>query len=382
VFALLLILSRLFAPGSSWCEEAQAAVRRAAPQPVWIAGEGPVRGVASIGETVIALRGEGRERQLVRSNAGQGETLASTSLRGAIGQESIVVNGDRWWYGSTGDTEDGVATTFVAGDGSDPAAITRVPVTGRGPYVFLPLRGPEPGGLQLTALGPQNTRVTEVDASGAQQSWQVPRIDLLNAHAIAGRLSGGRVALFVARTASLELLLLDKTGEVTTTTVRDSAPFQFATATDDAGRLAIVTATPAPGGERLEGAILDPDDAAAATWVLLTTAARLASWPAQELRLVATSEGFVAAWIDRSIPRRLELQACDLKTDGTSVIVANIGDPTEPRGFGADFSIQPAGHALTFFWDDGRHYVTRRIPASIQQFAATEAFARFCEAGR
>lgn len=358
--------------------EARAAVERAAPQPLSRSGSDPVHDAALAGDALIVLQGEDRERSLIRSVPREDRTLASMSLRGAIGQETIVMNGDRWWYGSAGERDGTVVTTFVAGDASEDVKTSSVPVRGRGPYLFLPLHGEQPRGLQFAATNPDTTLVTEIDATHAVRTWQVPRIDLLNAHAIAERLPDRRIALFAVRNGVLELLLLEDRGEFAATTVRDVAPFQFATAIDDTGRMAMVIATAAPGGQSLESAILDPDHPTDATWQVLTRNARLASWPYQELKVVSGPNGFVAAWIDRAVTRRFDLQACDLETDATPPVIASIGDPTEGRTFGAFFSMHSAGKELRFFWDDGRQLVMRRVPASIRQLAATQQFAKFC----
>lgn len=384
---LVLSLGRLFATdcawwGVAWCGAARAAVKQSASQQVPLTRTDPLHDAVLAGEALIVVQGEGRERHLIRSTRREDRTLETMSLRGALGQEAIVMNGDRWWYGSTGEREGMVATTFVVDDGSGGATTSSVPVTGRGPYVFLPLRGEQPRGLQFAATNRETTKVSEVDATRAVRSWQVPRIDLLNAHVIAERLPDHRVALFAVRGADLELLVLEDKGQFETFSLRDAAPFQFATAIDAAGRIAIVTASSAPGGQSVEGTVLDLDDPAASTWYVLATNARLAAWPSAELKVVSTPSGFVAAWVDRAASRRFTLQACDLKTDGSPVVVADVGDPTEGRAFGAFFSVQAVDDDLLFFWDDGRNFVMRRIASSIRQFVMTQRLASFCDDSR
>ncbi len=378
MFSGLLILLRLLSADGP-CTEAHSAIRRSAPQTISRSGVDPVHDAALLGDAFVLVQGEERERSLVRATARDDQPLASMSLRGAIGQETIVVHGDRWWYGGMGERDGRIASTFVRNDGEGGATTSVVPARGRGPYLFLPLRGEQPRGLQFAATNPETTLVTEIDATHAVRTWQVPRIDLLNAHAIAERLPDRRVALFAVRNDVLELLLLRDGGEFTETTMRDTAPFQFATALDDTGRLEMVTGTAVAGGQVLEGAIVDPDHPADARWQTLTKNARIASWPYQELKVVSTPTGFVAAWIDRSTAHGFELQACDLEIGGQPPAIVSIGDPSEGRTFGAFFSMQAVGKELLFFWDDGRRLILRRTPSSITQLAATQQFATLCE---
>jgi hypothetical protein len=379
--AFLLLLARLLATDPAVCDAARAAIRASAAQPQPYFGDSPLHDAALVGEALIVATGAGRERTLIRSTRRGDDTLQSLTLRGGRSHEEIVVRGARWWYGGTVDHEGAPATELLSDDGSGAVAMTTVPMRGRGPYLFLPLRGEQPRGLQISAEESGGTLLVEVDATHALRSWHLPPMNLMNARIAAEPLPDGRIAFFTVRAPRFELVILRDQEQFATATLREAEPFQFATAVDPAGRIGIVTVTVAPGGEEVEGAVLDVDHAAAAAWHLLSRDARLAAWPAMELRLAAAAHGFVAAWVDRAQRRRLTLQACDL-TPASEPTVADIGEPVEGRLFGAFFAMQPSGDDLLFFWDDGRHIVMRRLTGSIAQIAATQRTAALCEGPR
>jgi hypothetical protein len=384
--ALLLLLARLYATGSGWCEEVRATIKTAVPRPLSYFGNESVQDAVISGDALILVtltRGEGRERHLIRSTRGGDETLQSTGMRGARGNEQIIAGGNHWWYGSISMQEGEMATTFVTGDDSGHVATTSgVPAVGLSPYLYVPVRADQPRALQFGSDDDRkSTIVTEVDASHTLRTWHLPRMNLLNTRVRAELLPDNRIALFMIQEKQLALILLSNSG-VSVTPIRDDAPFQFATANDGGGHIAIVTATVVPGGERIDGTLLDPDQPRNAHWRMLSDSARLAGWPTFELRVVPAAGGFVAAWIDRSVERGMKLQACDLRMDGSPVIVADIGDPAETGAFGVIFAVQPSGGDVLFLFDNGRDFLVRRMPAPITQFVAAGRLEAVCSALR
>jgi hypothetical protein len=384
--ALLLLLARLYATGSEWCGEVRATIKTAVPRPLSWFGSESVQDAVLSGDALVVVtwtKGASRERHLIRSTRGRDETLQSAGMRGTRGNEQIIASGDHWWYGSISMQEGEMATTFVTGDDSGHVATTSgVPAVGLPPYLYVPVRSDQPRALQFGSDGGHtSTIVTEVDASHTLRTWRLPRMNVLNTRVRAELLPDNRIALLMIQEKQLALLLLSNFG-VAATPVRDDSPFQFATANDGGGHIAIVTATVVPGGERIEGTVLDPDRPRNAQWRTLSDTARLAGWPTFELRVVPTAGGFVAAWVDRSVERGMKLQACDLRMDGSPVIVADIGEPAETGALGVFFAVQPSGRDVLFFWDSGRDFLVRRMPASITQFAAAERLEAVCNASR
>lgn len=382
--ALLLLLARLYATGSEWCGGVRATIKTSVPSALSYFGGESVQDAAISGDALILVtwtKTEGRERHVIRSTRGGDETLQSAGMRGTRGNEQIIVSGDHWWYGSISMQGEQMATTFVTGDDSGHAATTNgVPASGLPPYLYVPVRADQPRALQFGSDEEHtSTIVTEVDSTHTLRTWHLPRMNVLNTRVRAELLPGNRIALLMIQEKQLALVVLSNSG-VTTTPVRDDAPFQFATAGDGGGRIALVTATVVPGGERIEGTLLDPDRPHNAQWRTLSDTARLAGWPTFELRVVPTAAGFVAAWIDRSVERGFKLQACDLRIDGSPVIVEDIGEPAASGALGAFFAVQPSGRDVVFFWDSGRDFLMRRMPASITQFAAVERLDAVCNA--
>ncbi|MDP9362176.1 MAG: hypothetical protein M3P29_12075 [Acidobacteriota bacterium] len=71
----------------------------------------------------------------------------------------------------------------------------------------------------------------------------------------------------------------------------------------------------------------------------------------------------------------LRLQARELKSDHAGAWAVDIGQPTGSRA--VFFTLCSDGNEATFFWDDGRHLVTRRMPSSLAGYDLIERLAAY-----
>jgi hypothetical protein len=91
---------------------------------------------------------------------------------------------------------------------------------------------------------------------------------------------------------------------------------------------------------------------------------------------VTTPDGFVAAWINEIGGRRIEATDVDRRGHGGPVV--DVGRASQ-RGDGAFLGVQAKHDELLFWWDDGDHLFQRRLPVSLDGYAALADFAQsFC----
>ena len=297
--------------------------------------------------------------------------------------EGFVVSGKDWWYVTLDDHDGVAATTFVKSDGSrvthvKPPAQSYTPdtndVTHSNSWQTIAIPGEKPRALELTFRA-EDSIVREVDWGGASRSWRLPPVGYKQrSRAVALPLPDGRIALLWNRDG-LSLYLLGEDGHVEANTLRNVRIQQFDAAIDRAGRIAIVAARNAIPTSRedtgtVDAAIIDPAHADRAEWSVLRHDVRVTGI-LREVQVVANPEGFAAAWINEVHGRHIE--ATDVDSRGHAGPVVDVGQAS-PRGDTAFFSMQAKDDALLFWWDDGEHLFQRRLPLSLERFAALGEF--------
>jgi hypothetical protein len=302
--------------------------------------------------------------------------------------DGFFLAGKDWWYVTLDDHDDAAATTFVRSDGSratfarPQAAADATNMSHSTSWQLVVVPGEKPRALELT-YHDDETLVREVDWSGATRSWRLPPVSYQHAaRLVAQPLPDGRIALLTNHDG-LSLFLLADDGQVDTVTLRNVRIQQFDAAIDATGRLAIVAArnavvptrnantTPNDTGT-IDAAIIDPARPDRAEWSALRHDVRVTG-TSHDVQVVTTPGGFVAAWINELGERRIEAAGVDRRGHGGTVV--EVGRPS-PRG-GPFLGLQTKhDEELLFWWDDGEHLYQRRLPISLEGYAALDDFAQ------
>jgi hypothetical protein len=171
------------------------------------------------------------------------------------------------------------------------------------------------------------------------------------------------------------MYVLSDEGNVETTVLRNVRIRQFDTAIDNAGRIAIAAARKDEAA--IDAAVVDFANLKKAEWYSLGHDA-LVMGQLRELQVVATRNGFVAAWINERDGRRIE--AAELGARGCRGAIVEVGQPSA-RGREVFFDVQPMQDEMLFWWDDGERLVQRRLPLSLTGYAVMRDLTqRFCSA--
>jgi len=376
---LILTIARFFALDQIWCDAAEATAMRAAQEPIPFFVREAVHDVAVVERDVIVVTGLAPERQLVRSSGRrEDETLVTATQKGSLGGDWLMADEHRWWYGTMGEHDGCIDTTFVRDDGEGDGEIetSAVPAAGSPPYIWLPLKGDKPRALQLSFGDTGNLLLTEIDPTGALRSWHLPWRSHVTHAQSAERLPDGRIAYVTHQNGGdrLMLVLLGDNERADIVMLGYAMTVQLATAVDSAGRLAIVSSMK---DRRILGTVIDPDHPVPLTWHELGTEARLTG-NMRELQVIATSDGFVAAWLSRGGEERSQLLARELKTNRAGIAAIGIGEPLD-RNREIFFSLRGEGGEPVFYWDDGRQLVRRRLPVSLAGYDFVQGLASlFC----
>jgi hypothetical protein len=328
---------------------------------------GRVQHAAQVGEDVVVVTHAAADRVVTRAGAVVARVRPGRAGVDYLprGSDDLIVSGSGWWYASLDGVEDRPATTFVKSDGS---RVTHAsPASGPVRSYLIALAGDEPRALDFSSTL-ESTLVRELDWSGVVRSWQLPREYELWPHMTAERLPDGRIALFSSR-AGLTMYVLSDDGAVDTRVLSNLHFSQFATAIDDAGRIAVVVANNQSG--TIEASIVDADADRDPEWLVLRRDASVMG-RLREMRIVRGADGFIAMWINEGSQRRIE--AVNLRANSEVVTIGN----ASPRGNTAFFDVQAFGEELIVFWDDGEHLFRRRVPASLPALAVIDAAKRVC----
>ena len=340
--------------------------------------ESPVHHAVIANDELYVVTHPGPDNEIAKVTAAGSQAVFRLSPRFvANAQESdrFVVTREAWWYAAL----DGIggipgrpATTFFRADGTKkthPSSLKQ-PVNS----YLIALPGEEPHALEISVTA-DSTHIRELDWGGLLRSWQLPRIRPFWPHMTAESLSDGRIALF-SGLEQLSLIILSDGGDVQATVLKEAPVPQFDTAIDDAGRVAIVAAC--SDTATIETAMIDVDRPSETEWRTIRRSVRVTR-RLREIQVLAGPRGFVAAWVDETLGRRIE--ATELRMTGCGEAVVSVGRAS-PRGDAAFFDMQFQNDELVFWWDDGEHLYQRKLPLPLTSFALLEGLAQLsCSPG-
>ncbi len=314
------------------------------------------------------------------------ETIGTTpALFPCDTNQFVFGNQNRWWFSVQGNQ--GAQSSvffFVSGEQNQPR---RVNLPRRFPLVWLPIRGDEPRGVEVSVENEQpSLRIDEVTPSGTKLIAAFPwweagfQHTVLSSRWSAEALGEGRFAVVAVDGPpggmTLRLRVVGDRAEPVESPIPCSVAIDYplATAVDGSGRLAVV-------GRAKDGSVVGVTvDAArpeSARCSVISAPGEVAAMPPFGTPAVVWSgEAFVSAWI---------------REDGT-VRVSELGKPgVVDAGRGADVH-QPLhqllytdGDYVTLVWKErGGAFVERPLPRNVAGYAfATEVSRLFCRvAGR
>jgi len=367
LLALLASVFRIVFEAAFWCNASSAVIDRYPETRVPFVVSDVVVDAAVVGDNIVVVSGSGEQRRVARSGRrGEIETLLNVDKRLAIG-ESLVAQGEHWWYGVTG-VRDGVQSTFFVSDEGSSV----VPISGALLARWLPLQSETPRALEVTFASDRSPMATEIDAHGPLRSWHLP-MPFFSATS-AARLPDGRIAVVTQQKESshLFLLLLGDDDRVEIGSLGYRMLVQLAIAADAAGRIALVVLTP---DHRVVAAWIDPVHPAEPAWQQLREGIQL-SGNVRDVQVVAVAGGAVASWINRSLtPPRIE--ASNVYATHAPGEVRVIGSVID-RGRNTFASLRVDRGEPVWTWDDGAHLLMRRLPASIDGYTWLERLAEWC----
>jgi hypothetical protein len=330
-------------------------------------------------------------REIAKIDAGMDEpvkvripiTERSTWTVDAL-SDGFVATATDWWYATLDDRDGAAATTFVKSDGSR-ATYARPPAPAYTPdtndrthsnsWHTIVIPGEKPRAIELTYRA-DGTIVREVDWDGTSRSWELPPVNYKRLiRIVAQPLPDGRIAL-LSDADGMVLYLLANEGRVETVPLRNLRIQQFDAAVDSTGRIGIVTARNANAAlsndtGTIDAAIIDPAHPDSAEWSALRHDVRVTG-TSREVQVVATPEGFAAAWINEIDGKHIEAAGIDARGHGGPVV--EIGR----TGSRADtfIGVQAKHDELFFWWDDGQHLLQRRLPASLNGYSLLQDLAQ------
>jgi hypothetical protein len=368
LLALLASAARILFGAAFWYDATSAVVGRYPETRVPFVVTDVVVDAAVAGDNVIVVSGSGEQRRVVRSGRrGEVETLLDIEKRLVSGGESLVAQGEHWWYGVTA-VRDGVQSTlFVTDEGS-----SVVPVSGALLVRWLPLQSESPRALEVSYASDGSPMATEINARGPLRSWHLPM--LFFTATSAALLPDGRIAVVTAQKDSshLYLFLLGDNDHIDMVSLGYRMLLQLAIAVDGGGRIVIAVSTT---DHRVVAASIDPAHPAEPVWRQLREGVQLSSY-AREVQVVAVAGGAVASWINRSVtPPRIE--ASNVYATHAPAEFRAIG-PVIDRGRNTAATLRVDGGEPVWTWDDGAHLLMRRLPASIDGYVWLEHIAEWC----
>lgn len=327
---------------------------------VRLLSRGPIHDARLVGSDLIIVSGGTDDRKITRAREGAlEETLADVEVQTFYGEGLVVVDHSRWWYGIAGGHGRRFGTSFVVGDTSSAATKTFVPHRFSGPFQWLPLEGSEPRGLFVFFRSETELEALEIGLDGPGRTWilEAPRQYGFRGGWSAERLADGRIVL-ISIDERMVARILGDAGAVQTIDLRnDERVLQIATASDDRGRVAVVVAVfRAPS---IRATVFDPDRPSDQPWEILSDGVH-AGLPA----VIATSDGFVAAWVQRGDSPTVQVRSLD-RAGLTLNLGPTVWTPDEHRGV---FLSRAGSEELIAVWQ-GRQTMMRRFPNAVSGFA-------------
>jgi hypothetical protein len=295
---------------------------------------------------------------------------------------SLIANQGKWWFSRWGEIDGSPHVVFVTGD--EHPRKTAVDVSSKAGIAWLPFRGPEAGGI-LISIGDEqpSLHIDEITPAGVKSLGAFPRwetrANFNHSHPnrwSAQDIGAGRVAI-VAVDGPLEDVRLrlrlvgsGKPTEFVVPTPQVALDLPISTASDGAGRIAIVGLT---REAQIVGLVLDVDYPQAASARLLATGAARTVFGSPSV--VWTDHGFLATWIRENG----DIEACELSGSSASPVVVSIGHGAETRRPLRQM-VQNGGEFVTFFWkDQNGGVIARKMPTCLNGAAlAFEVSSFFC----
>ena len=286
---------------------------------------------------------------------------------------SLIMTDDDWWFSRMG--FDGVKAKVFFVSGGAAARKTERPIDGYGAtLVWLPIRGPEPRGLLLSAVRTQPAlSVVEVTPSGSRRlgafEWWQTSSQLISRHDSrwsAELLGDGRYVIAALDGPPGETALHVRTisSEAVSVAVLpcEMADQSIDTAVDPSGTLAVVGLS--EKGEVVV-ALARVDDSEAAHCRVLSAPGEVAASPGLGTPSVVWSgDRFITAWIrDDGVVRARELNELQRHQ-----IIADVGSDADLLRPLRQL-VQGSADAVTFTWRDRRgDLVTRRLPNELTAY--------------
>lgn len=337
------------------------------------------------GDSVIAVLEDpalpNTNRRKLQSNA---DPIGEASLKFQVGGEGLVmVDADRWWYATAGQTDDGVYGAQLFEGGSQGEVSSRfVPLPFDGPSLWVTLPGAVPAGLHLSFRADE-FQALEVDSRGVRRSWRglpAPMHVALSARRrAAARLPDGRIAMISLERGGqgwrrVLLHVLGDEGRISERVLADRHEFSgVAMAAHPDGKVAVAVSLRFSNDETagIQATIIDVDDFAEPSWRTLSKSQRVTA-----PKVVSTSRGFIAAWSEAGGSEPMRLRAVELDPKRSRAAIVDIGVVA-----GSDlWSVHASSGEPVFLWLDGdpQKLMVRRPAMPLDEFAAVEALVEWC----
>ena len=386
VVSALLQIVRFLLAVPFWCAVLQMAnVTFAVRQtdyvlPPLVGLRNPLHHVAAAGDHTVVVAfvvGSGNERGLYRDITSATAdpirirfpaTFRSTWTIEPGSETLFVTDKDDWWYATQADQDGAPAVTFMKSDGSrstyrKPPELTSDDAQSHS-WMMAAVAGEKPRVI-LFNYANEETVALDIDATGTKRSWRLPRFRFNNIPTVVAEpLSDGRIAV-IENSRGLSLYLLADDGQFESIPLRNIEITRFGAAMGSGGRIAIAALRKDTG--TMEAAVIDPAHTDHTEWQPLQHDLQIAGYGP---RVVATPDGFVAAWVNDADRRRIE--AAEIDRHGRWGPVVEIDRPmTHGQPY---LDVQARNDELLFWWDDGgAHLFEHHLPASLKAYAAIKA---------
>jgi hypothetical protein len=325
------------------------------------------------GETIVVSEPAEALRHVQRATAiSAAETLPIIRL--PLNGEGLFGDDEGWWYTTDVHQQESGGTLFIyakAGGGAVQKALVGRPH--RGLTVSLPLSGAEPRTVLLSNVTLTELEIIEARPSGAQRTWRSPAAGIGR---LGGRLHsaeplpGNRAAIVSlekhdsrAPTAIVLRILAEERDVAPIILGRLPSAYGLTTAVQEDGTIAIVLASRRATTSVIQAAVVDPAAATNAPlkWIEISPPGAISP------EVVATSEGFVVAWLEEGKPFRLH--AREIRNGRAGLYPIYVGEAGGSDSHDAFFTIQVTRDELTFLWmDTSAQLVARTYPAPITGF--------------
>lgn len=315
------------------------------------------------GKTITVSRPAEELRHLEMSGAQMLPIVVQT--QNVLG-EGLSTDEEGWWYTTESREKESSGTLFVHAERGGAIETTFVAHPQRMLTVSLPLAGAEPRTLLLSNLTLTAYEISEMTPSGTRRTWRSPAAAARLGYGLesAEPLPGNRAAIVSIEKhdsrgpAAVVLRVLAEEEDVAPITVGTlPTASDLTTAVQPDGTMAIALATRRGITSVVQAAVIDPSTAATNAplkWIEMSPPGAISP------KVVATSEGFVVAWLEEGRPFRL--RAREIRNGRAGLYAITVGE----TGSDAFFTVQVGRDELTFLWmNTSGQAVARTYPAPI-----------------